>query len=761
MKSFKIAINRFKYVLLAIFLLSTLSLLLCSYDTIHLLQTKNNNSNKAMIDRLNQIHQSNIVPQNLFSPQAQLAFYDSIITTTHNKVEYLTACNYRANVMLNLGREEEAIKQFTDVANKLENPIITNTGVVRNIGLSFMRLGERQNCVNYHNTESCIFPIQSTGIHYQKDPSKHAIEIFEEILKFNPEDYESRWLLNIAYMTIGEYPSNVPKSMLIPDLNRESSSLPAKAFMDIAPDLGLNLHNMAGGLIIDDFNNDHYMDIVCSEWGETSTMHYFINDQKGRFIDMSKESGLGDLPGGLNMIHSDYDNDGDNDILVLRGAWKNNFGEFPNSLLRNNGDNTFTDVTHESGIYSENPTQAAVWRDFNNDGWLDLFIGNETSLDKGTHPHYTELFINMKNGKFEEVAAKAGCRWTDFIKGVTAGDYDQDGLEDLFISSLNGNTKLLRNTRIDHGIPQFTDVTRQAGLFDPKQVTFPTWFWDYDNDGWLDLFMCGYNFGESIASSSASEALRIPNNATTMYLYRNNHDGTFSNVTKAANLSKNVFGMGSNFGDFDNDGYPDMYIGTGNPLFSSLVPNKLFRNNGKGGFDDVTVSARVGNLQKGHGTAFCDLDNDGDQDIFIVMGGAYPGDAFYNSFYLNPGQNDNHWINVHLEGAQTNKSAIGARLKFSFKENGITRNVYKQVNSGGSFGDGPFRRETGIGTASMIDQLEIIWPLTGKIQRFNNIKSDQFIHIKENEQNYSIIPIDKTVFPINYAKRNTMCKQNG
>lgn len=86
---------------------------------------------------------------------------------------------------------------------------------------------------------------------------------------------------------------------------------------------------MAGGLIIDDFNNDHYMDIVCSEWGETSTMHYFINDQKGRFIDMSKESGLGDLPGGLNMIHSDYDNDGDNDILVLRGAWKNNFGSFP------------------------------------------------------------------------------------------------------------------------------------------------------------------------------------------------------------------------------------------------------------------------------------------------------------------------------------------------------------------------------------------------------------------------------------------------
>ena len=108
---------------------------------------------------------------------------------------------------------------------------------------------------------------------------------------------------------------------------------------------------------------------------------------------------------------------------------------------------------------------------------------------------------------------------------------------------------------------------------------------------------------------------------------------------------------------------------------------------------------RLGNLQKGHGVSFADVDNDGDQDIFIETGGPFKGDSYFNSFYLNPGQNNNNWISIQLEGIQSNRSAIGAHITIRFTENGVARTVYKDVNSGGSFGASPFRQEIGIGSA--------------------------------------------------------------
>ncbi len=143
--------------------------------------------------------------------------------------------------------------------------------------------------------------------------------------------------------------------------------------------------NMSGGVIIDDFNNDGYLDIVTSCWGLEESMHYYRNNGDGTFTDLSKESGLSEIKGGLNIIQADYNNDGFTDILVLRGAWLKELGRQPSTLLRNNGNGTFTDVTVEAGLLSLHPTQTAVWGDFNNDGWLDLFIGNETT--DADHPH--------------------------------------------------------------------------------------------------------------------------------------------------------------------------------------------------------------------------------------------------------------------------------------------------------------------------------------------------------------------------------------
>ena len=682
------------------------------------------------------------VKDNAFASKTEVAYYDSIIKGSDEGFFKLSNELNKGNALLKLGKEAEAVAVIESAINrtkKLDGR--DDPKSLQSLGIAYMRLGEKQNCVNYHNPESCIMPIQKNGIHTIRQGSQKAIEVYKKLLAINPNDYESRWLLNIAYMTLGGYPTEVPKQWLIPNLNKDSG-YSIKPFLDVAVNAGIKGRNMSGGVIVDDFNNDNYLDIVTSDWSLDGAMHYYENDTKGKYLDYSTKSNLGLFKGGLSMIQADYDNDGDTDILVLRGAWMRKYGRQPNSLLRNNGDGTFTDVTIKSGIYSEFPTQAGTWNDFNNDGYLDLFIGNESSDE--SYP--SELYLNNQDGTFTNVAKAAKCDVISFIKGVTAADYDNDGDIDLFLSGMNKKKILLKNNGLKDGIPQFTDATDQAGLAGINVMTFPTWFWDYDNDGWQDIFVCGYQYNGSIAGEIAMEALNIPNESSKMYLYHNNHDGTFSDVSKESGLSKTVFAMGSNFGDIDNDGFLDMYLGTGNPDYKSLSPNRLFRNMGNGKFADVTVSGRVGNLQKGHAVAINDLDNDGDSDIFIEMGGAYLGDAFSNSLYLNPGQNNNHWIKLQLEGTESNRSAIGAKVKVTFKENGVSRSVYRILNSGGSFGASALRMEIGIGQANVIDQIEITWPKTQKKQAFKNIKPNQYLKIIEGENDFSKIDIKKILF---------------
>jgi hypothetical protein len=256
-----------------------------------------------------------------------------------------------------------------------------------------------------------------------------------------------------------------------------------------------------------------------------------------------------------------------------------------------------------------------------------------------------------------------------------------------------------------------------------------------------------YRYDKSLASYAALEAMGKPEpGAGNIYLYRNNKNGTFTNVTDETGLNKVVFSMGANFGDIDNDGYPDMYFGTGNPDYKSLVPNKSFKNIDGKQFADVTGSSRLGNLQKGHGVAFADFTNTGNQDIFIEMGGAFSGDAYTSSLYVNPGQNDNNWINLKLEGVKSNKAAIGSRIKVSFTENGVKRSVYKDVNSGGSFGSSPLEQEIGIGQAKSIDEIEIRWAGSNTIQRIKNIVPNRFLKITEGNNNVEVIHLNQLTF---------------
>lgn len=231
-----------------------------------------------------------------------------------------------------------------------------------------------------------------------------------------------------------------------------------------------------------------------------------------------------------------------------------------------------------------------------------------------------------------------------------------------------------------------------------------------------------------------------------VYIYHNNHDGTFTNMSPHMHMNQPVFAMGSNFGDIDNDGYLDLYFATGNPSYKSLIPNKMYKNiNGKD-FADVTVSARVGNLQKGHAVAFADLNNNGDQDIYVDMGGAFRGDVYPASLYLNPGQNTNNWICIKLEGDRSNRSAIGTKITVKFTENGKKRMVYREVNSGGSFGCSPLRREIGIGQAAEIDEITINWPVSRIVQTLKNVKPNQFIKVKEGKDGFEQVNLKVLTF---------------
>ena len=697
-----------------------------------------------MAELLQHLKKRNYNPKNVFSSDARLAYSDSTFKADSPNYD-VQLLSQKALFELQEGHEQQAVDIYNSIAKlpRYMNPL----NMLPDQAVAYMRLGERANCMLNHNGSSCIFPISVAGLHQAQMGSRQAIETLESILKNNSHDAQSRWLLNIAYMTLGHYPAQVPVKYLIPNLNAEDGRYKVKPFTDVAASVGINLNSRAGGSIVDDFDGDGYLDIITSGMDLEDHMHYFHNNGDGSFSDRTAQSGLQNEVGGLNIEQTDYNNDGHPDIFIMRGGWlRDGFGNQPSSLLKNNGNGTFTDVTFAAGLKFMDPTQTAVWADFNNDGWLDVFIGKESHGEtdpKNNHP--SALYINNHDGTFTEMAQKAHCQINDFVKGVTSADFNNDGWPDIFVSTMSGRKYLLKNKCRGGKNVAFEDVTEKAGI-SIKQNTFTTWFFDYNNDGWPDILMGSYNFSTTLGYYAALEALGtpVPNNGN-IFLFRNNRDGTFTNVTHNVGLDKVVFSMGGNFGDIDNDGYPDIYFGTGNPDFGSLIPNKLFRNIGGNKFADVTSSSRTGNLQKGHGVSFADFRNNGLQDIFIEMGGAYIGDAYKSALYLNPGQNNNNWIGLKLVGTKSNRSAIGSRIKVSFTENGLQRSVFKDVNSGGSFGSSPLRQEIGIGQANIIDDIEIRWAGSRTVQHLGKIKPGQFLEVTEDGK---VIPINLKVLKL-------------
>jgi hypothetical protein len=280
----------------------------------------------------------------------------------------------------------------------------------------------------------------------------------------------------------------------------------------------------------------------------------------------------------------------------------------------------------------------------------------------------------------------------------------------------------------------FSDVTRSLGIDGPV-LGFACWSWDYDNDGWLDIFATCYDRSvEGVVQGLIGRPHKLHSNR----LYRNRQGKGFEDATRDAGLDMVFATMGSNFGDFDNDGFLDMYLGTGEPNLATIVPNRMFKNIAGRHFAEVTASSGTGNVQKGHGVACGDWDRDGDIDIFIEMGGVINGDKYHNILFQNPG-NDNHWLTVKLVGQKTNRAAIGARIKVLTGEPGDSRTIHRHITTGSSFGANPLEQTIGLGKAERISLLEIHWPTSGTTQVFREVPIDRTIEITEFAEGFRVM----------------------
>ena len=587
-------------------------------------------------------------------------------------------------------------------------------------GLVHLRRAEIANCIQSHNAQCCIYPLAGGGIHAEPESASLARADYSSFLDQYPDDLGARWLLNIAAMATGDYPAGVPEGHVVP--------LPAAApvelepFVDIAPELGLDALNLCGGVVVEDFDGDGRPDVLTSTSDPSGPLLHYRNRGAGDFEDVSEVTGVTSQLGGLNCVAGDYDGDGDADVLVLRGAWLHENGRIRNSLLRNDGPAGFRDVTRAAGLAAPaRPTQAACWGDFDLDGDLDLYVGNESRIEtQGVDSHPSQLFRNDGAGTFTDVAAEAGVLNDRFCKGVAVGDYDNDGDLDLYVSNV-GSNRLYRN---DGGL-RFTDVATELGVALPHR-TFACWFFDYDNDGWLDLFVTSY---DTSIDDVAADQLGLALEAHAPALLRNER-GTFRDVADEAGLLHAWAPMGANFGDIDNDGWLDVYLATGDPLFESLMPNVMLRNALGRRFDDVTVATGLGHLQKGHGVAFADLDGDGDQDIFHQLGGFYPGDRYANALFRNPG-NKNRRVTLVLEGVESPRTGHGARIRLVVGSPAGAREIHRAVGCVSSFGGSPVRQEIGIGDAPVIERIEVTWPVSRSVQVFEDVEPDRTYHVVE------------------------------
>ncbi|RMG08602.1 MAG: hypothetical protein D6731_21555 [Planctomycetota bacterium] len=613
-----------------------------------------------------------------------------------------------ARTLLRLGAIDEARTALRAAVEARGGPERAPRALVQALAETSLRAAETRNCVGHHSPESCLYPLRGRAVHVEPGPANEALSLYEVLLRRFPQERPYRWLRALCAQVLGraDPASPVPARGRAPFVRLEDVAQAAGLFRPTAPRAG-------AGAILDDFDGDGHLDLILGSYLPDDPLLYYRGRGDGTFEERSEEAGLAGELGAFRLNQADVDNDGDLDVFVVRGGWV-----FPgrNTLLLNDGHGRFRDATAEAGLAEPiEQSMAGAWGDYDGDGWIDLFVCNLAPPFERSR-----LYRNQGDGTFAEVTESVGLPPLLLCSSACWGDYDDDGDVDLYVSVAFGQNYLFRN----EGGERFLDVTWEAGVARPL-TSFPAWFFDADDDGRLDIF-CGtfWPLLDDELANLLSEA--PPAEVGLLRLHRNQGNGRFVDATHGSGLDVVVSTMGAGFGDLDSDGRLDIHLGTGSPYLAHLVPNRLFRGVGAARFEEVTFSAGVGHLQKGHGTCFGDVDEDGDVDLLVNLGGAVPVDRFQPALFRNPGQG-NHWLELRLEGTRSNRAAIGARV-FATLPDG--RRLHRQVSSGGPFGASPLRLHLGLGSAERVARLEVRWP-SGTRQVLEDLPADRRLTLRE------------------------------
>jgi hypothetical protein len=521
-------------------------------------------------------------------------------------------------------------------------------------------------------------------------------------------------------------------------------------FIDVAASAGIHFVHYRGndgipinreifgpGVCVADFDGDGYQDIYFVNGrelykpGVSVRNALYRNNGDGTFTDVTEKAGVPGTGYGFGCVWGDYDNDGFPDLFVTQ------YGR--NVLYHNNRNGTFTDVTDKAGVAGNDPNtkfhSGATFFDYDRDGRLDLYVGGYVNLDSGPRictfagvntscppqaykGSANALYHNNGDGTFTDVTASSGISQKEGKNlAVGAADYDNDGWPDVFVANDGMPAYLFHN---EHG--KFTEIGTAAGMglagLGNTMAAMCISLGDYDNDGWLDLFISDFQQSSD-------------------HVFHNDQKGGFWDVSAQAGVTGPTFtvlSFGGGFFDYDNDGWLDIFIANGHvyPEVEAVQPttrfkqiNTLLHNQGNGKFAETTKLAGDGfkTAHVSRGVAFVDLDNDGFVDVVVGNNGDAP------LVLHNSGGNGNHFLNFRLVGTQSNRDAMGARVRVV--AGGLSQ--IREISGGGSYlSQSDLRANFGMGKADRAETVEVIWP-GGRKQVFRDVEADKFYVIEEGK----------------------------
>jgi hypothetical protein len=567
----------------------------------------------------------------------------------------------------------------------------------------------------------CSLPL--TAFHQKAEFAQAAASAFLKLLdRYDSSNRLYRWLLTFNHMTLGTFPDGVPARYRIDSTfidqfygkgkERMRREFPDLVFEDQSKELGVNTFHPGRGVAVEDFDGDGYLDIVTG--GSFGPVRYYQNDHGRGFIDRTAESGLGKVSQVFAIVPVDYDGDGRFDLFICRP-----FSHYV--LYRNQGDGSFADVTEASGLLDTwKPDSLAVtwipsFADVNNDGKLDLFLAQwafKLPFVKNVmaKPRMDSALFIQENGRFVNRTKEYGLEpllHDYYYIGSAFGDYDSDGYPDLFLSSpLRNSSVLLHNA----GGTRF----EQTKLIQSTASGFAAAFLDINHDGRLDIFQAGFGDAKSaveqVVFGEHTNEYRSGHSA----LFVQTADGRFETHEEMFDMPMST--MGSTFGDIDNDGCYDFYLGKGDPEPWFVLPNLMYVGQTSGtsctlNLKNVSMLEGLGNVQKGHGVVFFDFNNDGKQDLYSALGGMWPGDAWTSQLFVNRSRSKNTWVKLRLRGRRTNYYGVGASIRV-VAENAAGEEIVRthHMDNKTGFGGSPLLAHIGLLNAVRIKAVEVFWP---------------------------------------------------